>query len=224
MNAVRIQIQSYTASFKVPGMMGYQLTVPVPPPSTIFGLIMAAQGREVTPEETWIGYRFHFEAVEEDLEKIIAFTEKGPVWEEKLGGINTVPITRQFLYGATLILYLPEGQIAESFRRPCYPLLLGRSQDVAYVASIQATSLDPVELSEVEGVLLPFPVPDPSLRSELFSLPTYLPPTVPRRPRAVRTFQAVVQRQTVKVPGLLFQDITDSDRLAVPIFTPEKMA
>ena len=67
MDAVRIDLRAYTASFRVPGMMGYQVTSPVPPPATVYGLLAAAMGREVTPDEAWIAYRFAYEAQAQDV-------------------------------------------------------------------------------------------------------------------------------------------------------------
>jgi CRISPR-associated Cas5-like protein len=49
LSAVRVEIRAYSASFRLPGMMGYQATSPVPPPSTVYGILAAACGREVTP-------------------------------------------------------------------------------------------------------------------------------------------------------------------------------
>ena len=141
MDAVRIDLRAYTASFRVPGMMGYQVTALAPPPATIYGLLAAAAGKEVTPDDTWIAYRFEYDALAQDLEKIIIFSESGPTWEPKLGAVKSAPITRQFLFNPRLVLYVAPGPTAEAFLRPRYPLLLGRSQDVAYVECWRPTPL-----------------------------------------------------------------------------------
>jgi|SRR5579884_232410 len=224
MEALRVDICAYTASFRVPGMMGYQITSPVPPPSTIYGLLAAACGREVTPEETWVAYRFEYEALAQDLEKIIGFGEGGPRWDKKLNAVNTVPITRQFLYNPRLILYIKPGEVAGAFRHPRYSLLLGRSQDVAYVDRFKQTELVPVSEAQMAGVLLPFPAP--GIPSRIFSFPTYFHMAT-RRALAVKPFHVldVAQRpQTVSIPNLLYREQGEANSLAVPLFDLKVLA
>ena len=111
MEAVRVVIRAYTASFRIPGMMSYQITSPVPPPSTIYGLLAAVAGREVTPEETWIAYRFTYHGIEEDLEKIIIYDEKGPVWLKSRFEPKTNVLRRQFMFDPQLTLYLQPASL-----------------------------------------------------------------------------------------------------------------
>lgn len=219
MDAVRIDLRAYSASFRVPGMMGYQLTSPVPPPATVYGLLAAAAGREVTPDETWIAYRLEYEALAQDLEKIVSFFEGGPKWSTKINAVNTAPVTRQFLFNPRLVLYLKPGEAAEAFRRPRYPLLLGRSQDVAYVAAQRPVMLESVEKGLASGVLVPFPAP--GVRSQLFSFPTYFSVGVTRHALAVKPFHvldALRGPQPVSVANLFFQETGGEEPLAVPRF------
>ena len=230
MDAVRIDLRAYTASFRMPGMMGYQITSPVPPPATVYGLLAAASGREVTPDETWIAYRFEYEALAQDLEKVIAFfrddkkNRGGPEWDKKLNAVNSYPIVRQFLFNPHLVLYLKPGAAAEAFHRPRFPLLLGRSQDVAYVERHEATTLEPVEIAETAGVLVPFPAP--GVPSQLFSFSTYFEMAT-RRALAVKPFHildALRGRQVVNVPGLFHRERDGRDALAVPLFDRKVLA
>ena len=219
MEAVRIDLRAYTASFRVPGMMGYQVTSPVPPPATIYGLLAAAAGREVTPDETWIAYRFEYDALAEDLEKIIGFSEDGPRWSKKLNSVNTVPITRQFLFNPRLILYLTPGKVAEALLRPRYPLLLGRSQDVAYVERHNTVALEPVTEADVAGVLLPFPAL--GIPSRISSFPTFFSLGSARRALAVKPFHVLDSKtgnQHISLPDLLFREQEKEKSLAVPLF------
>jgi CRISPR-associated Cas5-like protein len=72
LEAIRITITAYTASFRVPHFVGHQLTLPVPPLSTIYGLISAAAGRWVLPQEVeWLAYRCEYESKAMDMEKIV---------------------------------------------------------------------------------------------------------------------------------------------------------
>ncbi|MBC7323548.1 MAG: CRISPR-associated protein Cas5, partial [Acetomicrobium sp.] len=70
-NAIRINISALTASFRVPAFVSHQLTLTVPPLSTIFGLLSAAVGRWICPKEVeWIAYSFAYETKTTDLEAI----------------------------------------------------------------------------------------------------------------------------------------------------------
>lgn len=153
LEALRITLTAYTASFRVPHFVGHQLTLPVPPLSTIYGLISAAVGRWVLPEEVeWLAYRLEYGGKQMDLEAIWTVERKKP--HESARFVTRNVIQREFLAFPALTLYLPPEWEAP-FRRPRYPLLLGRTQDVAGVEEIARTVLEPVDEGEVGGVLLP---------------------------------------------------------------------
>jgi len=156
-SAVRIVLTAYTASFRVPSFVGHQLTLPVPPLSTIYGLLSAAAGRWVLPDEVeWLAYRCDYESKAMDLEAIYQFDRKdekaAPM--PKLYPKTRTVLQREFLAMPRLTLYLPPEWEAP-FRKPRYALLLGRTQDVASVESITPVTLEPVDEGEVSGVLLP---------------------------------------------------------------------
>jgi CRISPR-associated protein Cas5t len=218
MEAVRCDITAYTASFRLPGMMGYQVTAEVPPPSTILGLLSAACGKDLTPDDVeWFAYRFTSSARSVDLEKIIAYGEKGPFFDPKLGAINTVPIKREFLYDPKLVLYVPP-KFEDALKRPRFQICLGRSQDVASVDLLKPTELQKVDEYEVEGVLIPFPAQGRAPGSAILNLPTFMQQTIPRTPHAVRIFHIVTKRQRVKFEELYLEP---GEELAVPMMTKE---
>ena len=74
MNSLRcysVRLSGWTASFRHPQFVtGAQPTLPLPPPSTIYGLIAAAAGGWVDPEECRMAYVFQSEGSARDLEKI----------------------------------------------------------------------------------------------------------------------------------------------------------
>ena len=155
LKASRIVLKSYTASFRVTHFHGRQLSLGVPPFSTVFGLISAAAGRWVLPGKDipWIGYRFSYKARGEDLETIISYGERGPLYEK--GKLVKNVFYREFLYDCELVLYLP-CEWRDHFRHPRFPLLLGRSQDVAYVTEIKEVELFPADKGRLQGILLPY--------------------------------------------------------------------
>ncbi|MDW8319856.1 MAG: type I-B CRISPR-associated protein Cas5b [Armatimonadota bacterium] len=220
MRALHAVLRALTASFRPPGMSaGYQLTLPVPPLSTVYGLLAAAVGKDVSPEQVWLGYRFHYDAEAEDLETIILFSKGGPSWDDKMGQVRSMPIHRQFVVNPVLHLYLPaEEWLWRALRNPRYPLLLGRSQDVATVDHMEEVELQLAQEGEAEGILLPFPTP--GVQSFVYNLPTYLPTHPPRRALAVKPFQLVQQRQRVRrEDGLLYRE--PQEGLLVPVYTRE---
>jgi len=59
LNGIRIDLIAYTASFRVPCFVGHQITLPVPPLSMIYGMISAAMGRIIHPNEVeWLAFRW----------------------------------------------------------------------------------------------------------------------------------------------------------------------
>lgn len=152
--AIRIVLTAYTASFRVPPFVGHQLTLPVPPLSTIFGLISAAAGRWIMPEEVnWLAYRCTYESKASDLEVIYTVERQKPDQPPRF--VNRNVFQRELLTFPHLTLYLPP-KWEHVFRKPRYTLLLGRTQDVASVESITQTELLTVQSGSVSGVLLPF--------------------------------------------------------------------
>src|SRR5581483_7049213 len=69
--------------------------------------------------------------------------------------VTVQPVSREFLFDATLTLYLPVG-MADAFRAPAYPVVLGRSQDLAEVVSVDVVTLRRSDRIRLEHTLLPW--------------------------------------------------------------------
>ena len=151
MKVYRIHISGWTASFRYPNMIsGFQPTLPVPPLSTINGLISAAMGRYFIVTTEQIAFTFFYRGKATDLETIYQM-------RRSLKGIKSNVIKREFLYDTDLFLYTDSRAIAESFHCPKYQLLLGRSGDLAMVNGIR--SMNPVPkpvLTDLKGTVVPF--------------------------------------------------------------------
>ncbi|MDK2882756.1 MAG: CRISPR-associated protein Cas5t [Bacillota bacterium] len=222
-SAVRIVLAAYSASFRVPGFLGYQLTIPVPPLSTIYGLISAAAGRWVLPSEVeWLAYRCEYESKAMDLEAIITVARSNPTEAARLVGRNV--LRREFLVMPRLTLYLPPAW-GGAFRRPRYHLLLGRTQDVAGVESITPVTLEPVDEGEVGGVLLPLELlthGQNRVDGWLHNLPLAFTSEPYRQLLGMKIFGVVDARRgpsLVRTPGWLVRDATGGT--AVPIYRRE---
>lgn len=215
--AVRIVMTAYTASFRVPAFVGHQLTLPVPPLSTIFGLISAAAGRWVMPDEVeWLAYRCIYESKANDLEAI--FTVERPRPTEHARFVTRNVMQREFLSMPNLTLYLPP-EWESAFRHPRYSLLLGRTQDVAGVTSIALTKLKPVNAGTVSGVLLPFElVAFNNISAWLQKLPIAFTDEPQRRPTRMHLFGVVDAHRPAELRdsnGWLVQDIQDGTILVL---------
>ena len=182
MKVFRIHIQSWTASFRYPNLIsGYQATLPVPPLSTLFGLISAAMGRYFHLKEMDIGFVFTFQTKGRDLETIYQMGRS-------LRGIKSNVIVREFLVDNDLWLYTMNAEVAKSFEKPYFPLLLGRSGDLASVRSIDQLDIEiKKELHKVKGTIIPFKASLP-IAAPIHALPLYFTDEIPRRNVGTRPY------------------------------------
>lgn len=218
LNGVRIVLTAYTASFRVPSFVGHQLTLPVPPLSTIYGLLSAAAGRWISPQEVaWLAFRCDYESKGIDLEAI--WTVERPRRHEAARFVTRNVIQREFLTMPRLTLYLPSEWEA-AFRRPRYALLLGRTQDVASVESIMSLTLEPVGEGEVSGVLLPLElITQNNAPAWLHNLPIALTNEPHRRLLGMKVFGVMDARRgpaRVRAPDWLVRDVHDG--VVLPLY------
>ncbi|NJF24279.1 type I-B CRISPR-associated protein Cas5b [Thermococcus sp. Bubb.Bath] len=172
---IRVKLRAWTASFRFPTFQsGYQPTLPVPPPSTIQGILSAAKGEPVyLTELPYVGYVFKSRGKGVDLEKIYA-----------LGKVETDIMKREFHYSAELYIYLPD-EWKEPFKRPRYQLLLGRSSDLVVVEEIKRVELEEKE-APLGGTVVPIELGLPGMVHALVVEYDYS--TVPRRAKLVKPF------------------------------------
>lgn len=174
MKVYRIYLTSWTASFRYPNLIsGFQPTLPVPPLSTVHGLISAALGSYYAPEKPEVGFVFQTAGVAVDLETI---------YQIKIASDEVIPnvIRREFLFDNHLWIYTQTKQIADAFRRPFFQLLLGRSSDLATVHDIAEIEVEPCnKLTKLKGTIVPFG--KYVLAAAIQSLPMNFSNTIPRR-------------------------------------------
>ena len=195
MKVIRIHITGWVASFRNPLFIsGFQPTLPMPPLSAIYGIITAAKGEWVTPHDVSIGFVFHSSGKAIDLETV--YESSGKL--EAKSNINR----REFLVQPQLYLYTPEMWLREAFERPHYPLLLGRSSDLATVKSIKEIQLQNVSETTYQDTLLPFP--DAQLFGQVQALPTHFTAEIPRRPCGTRAYCLITER--IKYTGNVLHD------------------
>ena len=196
MRVLRVHIVGWTASFRNPlFVVGFQPTLPVPPLSTLYGLLSAAHGDPVTPEDAPVGFVFQSAGSARDLETVYEF---GQIRLQAKSNI----CLREFLLDPDLYLYTPALWLRSCLERPYYPLLLGRSTELATVAAIDEVELAQVSEVFYQGTLLPFPMEQ--VYGQMQSLPTHFTQERPRRPQGIRPFYLITH--PVKYSGSAFYD------------------
>lgn len=136
--ALELTVTAPVASFRNPLYAGVQKTLPCPPPATVGGMLAAAAGGwdRVNPA-TWFGMSFHARGSGTDLETYHPLEASGRT-------ADPTPRARDFLAEVTLVVWLLEDldRWERRFRRPVFPLRLGRSQDLVGVRTLRV-SLNP---------------------------------------------------------------------------------
>lgn len=197
MQYYRIDISGWTASFRYPNLIsGYQPTLEVPPISTVLGIINAAGGGYRTYDNDDLGYFFEFEAQAVDLETIYQMDGKGQTTSNTA---KSNVIRRQFLMNPHLVIYTNNESIANSFKEPVYPILLGRMNDLATVNSVSIVDLKRNEINqiiELKGQLIPmFPF---QLPGQIQALPQYFTNTFPRNNLGTKPFSIISCNNAIK--------------------------
>ncbi len=174
MKVFRIYITSWTASFRFPNLIsGFQPTLPVPPLSTIFGLVSAARGEYYVPQEDKIGFVFQTGGKAVDLETIYQM-------QNSLKNIKSNVIRREFLFDNHLWIYTQDKRIADAFNNPYFQLLLGRSGDLASVNEVVEIEVEStIKLTKLKGTIIPFG--KYMLAAAINALPVYFTNSIPRR-------------------------------------------
>src|SRR5690606_35080869 len=158
--AVRVELYAPVASFRDPMFPGVSRCLPVPPPSTVRGMLAAATGRVSEPITLGLAASAEGRGVDAEPYHPIAADGSNPAVAGRVaagkGGMTIRD--RPFLIGVRLTIWIPapEGdRIARALRRPVWGLRLGRSQDLVHVVSIREVTLYPAERAKVGHALAP---------------------------------------------------------------------
>lgn len=182
MKVYRVHLQGWTASFRYPVFItGFQPTLTIPPLSTIYGIISAAKGCIITPDNIRVGYVFKSEGKAVDLETIYELSEP----------LKAKPnvCRRELLFKPNLYIYLNKKEYADAFQRPHYPLLMGRSTELAMVNEAKEVELEEKRCVLLGGTLLPFPMD--GIFGPIQALPTHFTDEIPRKAVGTRPFYMV---------------------------------
>ncbi len=204
MRVLKIVLEGTMSSFRYPHfMLSVQPSFPLPPPATIYGHICSALGEWADPRGLAFAYHFTAAGVGEDLEHIhVLSAATGKLPGTRLpkvleGNIN--PFTRHVLLYPHMVLYLNRPNWLEAFRAPRYPVVLGRSQDLACYTSVEVIELEQQADVYFEHTLLPYQMATQTAAGVVTLMPRWLDYWNNRRP----TFDRYVLLQQ-RVPSSKF--------------------
>jgi CRISPR-associated Cas5-like protein len=158
--AWRLEFSAPVASFRDPLFPGLTHGLPVPPPSTVRGLLAAATGRPAETQAFGMAAWSEGGGIDAETYHPIAVGGTNPAVAGRVragkGGMTIRD--RPFLVGVHLTVWLPgpDGdRIEAAFRRPRWPLRLGRSQDIVHLAQRTRVTLQPTDEAVVDHALAP---------------------------------------------------------------------
>jgi CRISPR-associated protein Cas5t len=193
----RVKISAWTASFRYPNLIsGGQPTLEVPPLSTVLGLLNAAAGQYLQHKDLEIGYYCEYGGKVFDLETTYQIDSNAN--NKPTNNAKSNVVQREVLFDVQLWLYFKDETLAKLFKEPYYPLLLGRSGDLATVHQIESLE-DLPEVSngtKVKGQVIP--IKESLLVGKIQALPRYFSNSFPRQnlgtePFTIVPFNAVEQ-------------------------------
>lgn len=170
MRGVRITAVSMIVSFRDPRTHKFQRSYPLPPPTTIKGLLGAALGLtpdkandlpvlvSVSIKETTCNFRVNQSGFTTDLWKY----DKWKVNQFDTKGV----VKRDIFYRKDFEIYivtkdesiLSTERIRDAFYNPSWALSLGRDDEIIKIAQIRMVQLNETKVAKFENTLLPFDV------------------------------------------------------------------
>lgn len=151
---LHVKMEGFTAFFKHPlTITGTQISLPCPPYSTLLGMISAIAGRVISPLETRIGFEFHCSSRDLEIEKTDRLAlSKGILSPHKEGqGI----IKRYVYFRPELDLYVSNLELEGAFRSPVSTPSFGRSQDIAWIKTVEKVELTKLPSGKIGPTLIP---------------------------------------------------------------------
>jgi CRISPR-associated protein Cas5t len=167
--ALHIRLEGFTSSFRHPlTISGIQVSTPMPAYSNILGMISACAGRIISPSDTRVGFEFHCQSHDLELERTIRLMvdKKGRLKPQPKGqGI----LKRQVYWYPQLDLYVTNLELKRFFESPVATPCFGRSQDIAWIKFVKEIGLTPMARGALGPTLISMP------QSGVPGLPVRLP-------------------------------------------------
>lgn len=187
MQVLKVVAEGLTTSFRYPHfMLGIHPTFEMPPPATIYGHICSALGEWIEPNGIEFAYHFTHQGSFDDVEHIhVLASSTGKLPGTKLpkvleGSVN--PFKRSMLFKPRLVFYLNRPEWESAFQSPCYPVILGRSQDLFTYTSISVIELERASHAYFEHTIAPYQMMLKMGRGYVSLMPRYLDYSKRRQP------------------------------------------
>lgn len=180
MRVLKLVLDGVTTSFRYPHfLVGRHPSLPMPPPSTVYGHICSAYGSFVDASQLRFAYSFRYSGIGDDIEHVQTI-ERVLVYKRRRTGTRTKsaqgatravppnlivqvgPVSRELLLFPHLELYVAAKseellqELNQAFCRPAYPVVLGRSQDLCSYKSVEIVELERSTDAYFEDALLPW--------------------------------------------------------------------
>jgi CRISPR-associated Cas5-like protein len=159
-DAVRAEFYAPVASFRDPMFPGVTRCLPVPPPSTLRGMLAAATGNPAEPVTLGVAARAQGGGTDLETYHPVSTDGSNPAVGGRVragkGGMTIRD--RPFLAMLEVTVWVPEpdaGRIAAALHRPVWGLRLGRSQDAVYLRCLARVRLEPAQDAVVGHALAP---------------------------------------------------------------------
>lgn len=159
-DAVRAEFYAPVASFRDPMFPGKTRCLPVPPPSTLRGMLAAATGNPAEPVTLGFAARAYGGGIDLETYHPVNTDGSNPAVAGRVrpgkGGMTVRD--RPFLAMLEVTVWIPEPdaeRIAAALRRPAWGLRLGRSQDAVHLRSLTRVRLKPADSAVVGHALAP---------------------------------------------------------------------
>lgn len=189
-------------------MQQVQPGFPMPPPATIYGHIASALGECFDPDGVAFAYHFTAQGSTEDLEHIHVLSgASGKLPGSKIPKVvegNVNPFSRHILFRPQMVLYINRPDWESAFRMPCYPVVLGRSQDLCSYSDIRIVTLEQQEQVYFEHTLLPYGMATQTAVGSVVMMPRWLDYARHRHPTFAR--YVILQRRVKSTELLRFGD------------------
>ncbi|MHB8361111.1 MAG: type I-B CRISPR-associated protein Cas5b [Thermoplasmataceae archaeon] len=162
--AVRLKCYSISSGFRTPLSHSIHDTLPLPPPTTIIGMIGAALGVDRKDMNSYysslkVGVIGTHEAIYQDLTHIIKFAGSGEI---KNKSNPTSLLTRENLFNNNFLIWImPDKRemvdiLIRALQNPKYALSMGRDDEIIRIDEVKKVKLEYEETPVLENTILPF--------------------------------------------------------------------
>jgi CRISPR-associated protein Cas5t len=162
---LKVKCRGTFNSFRLPDFHTYHKTLPLPPKTTVAGMLGSALG--IGPEEVnekWlIPERFRVGVVGTHAGKANDLWQIRKITTKTNGGFFTAPIVRELLYGQFFTLYFhfanqTDLELAKNaLVNPAWALSLGREDELVLLTAIEEVEL-PAQEGHYHNTILPFDI------------------------------------------------------------------